>query len=233
VPSLNLIRTAQREVTEEKILTFQMNAESQAGYMDWASDLLQRAEPKVLVAKLLETVNSRTAKGYSLNTDLDHERERRQRSPSGFERGEGRGERRLSGSRPRGTMTRLRSSQGVVKDVGRILNALCSALKVERGEVGAIRLRDDHVLVELLPVALARLEQSRAGLAKWGLFPEEDPVRYIKARSLDSAGAGVMKPRDPARSSRNSVRSPRDSYEYRGEENKEYSFRGKTEQRIK
>jgi ATP-dependent RNA helicase DeaD len=70
--------------------------------------------------------------------------------------------------------------------VGRILNALCSALKVERCEVGAIRLKDDHVMVELLPEALARLEQGRAGLAKWGLFPEEDPMRYIKPRSHDS-----------------------------------------------
>jgi len=37
-------------------------------------------------------------------------------------------------------------------------------------------------MVELLPVALARLEQGRAGLAKWGLFPEDEPVRYIKAK---------------------------------------------------
>ncbi|MDR2137769.1 MAG: DEAD/DEAH box helicase [Synergistaceae bacterium] len=231
VPSLSLIRTAQREVTEEKLLTFQMNAESQAGYIDWASDLLQRAEPKVLVAKLLEAVNSRTAKGYSLNADLDHERERRQRGTSSFERGEVRGERRFSGSRPRGTMTRLRSSQGAVKDVGRILNALCSALKVERCEVGAIRLQDDHVLVELLPVALARLEQSRAGLAKWGLFPDDDSVRYIKARPIDAAVAvgttSIPRPRDSARSPRSSGRPPRDPYERRGEEDKERPARGK------
>ncbi|MDR1378027.1 MAG: DEAD/DEAH box helicase [Synergistaceae bacterium] len=238
VPSLPLIRTAQREVAEEKLLTFQMNSESQSGYMEWASDLLQRAEPKVLVAKLLETLNSRTAKGYSLNADLDHERERRQRSASRIERGEGRGEgqeeRRFSSSRPRGTITRLRSSQGAIKDVGRILNALCSALKVERCEVGAIRLKDDHVLVELLPVALARLEQGWAGLAKWGLFPEDNPVRYIKTRSHDARSHdAVAKPRDPVRPSRlsqNSGRSPRDSYERKGEGDKEYrehAIRGK------
>ena len=182
VPSLDLIRTVQREVAEEKLLTSKADSDHTA-YMEWASDLLVRADAKVLVAKLLEALNSRTAKGYSLSADLERERERRQRSGTRPERTEQVSERRATGSRPKGTMTRLRSSQGGAKDVGRILNALCSALKVERCEVGAIRLKDDHVMVELLPVALARLEQGRAGLAKWGLFPDDEPVRYIKAKA--------------------------------------------------
>ncbi|MDR1621966.1 MAG: DEAD/DEAH box helicase [Synergistaceae bacterium] len=208
VPNLDLIRTVQREVAEEKLLVSQGDSENCTAYIEWASDLLERADPKVLVAKLLEALHSRTAKGYNLSADLERERERRQRSSARPERSEG--ERRFAGSRPKGTMTRLRSSQGGAKDVGRILNALCSALKVERCEVGAIRLKDDHVMVELLPVALARLEQGRAGLAKWGLFPEEDPVRYIKARGSH----------EPARGSR-------DSYERRGEPSKGRYARGK------
>ena len=182
VPSLDLIRTVQREVAEEKLLTSQAGSDHTA-YIEWASDLLMRADAKVLIAKLLEALNSRTAKGYSLSADLERERERRQRSGTRPERAEQGGERRSAASRPKGTMTRLRSSQGGAKDVGRILNALCSALKVERCEVGAIRLKDDYVMVELLPVALARLEQGRAGLAKWGLFPDDEPVRYIKAKA--------------------------------------------------
>ena len=71
-------------------------------------------------------------------------------------------------------MTRMRTSRGPVQDVGRVLNALCTALKVERREVGAIRLKDDHIMVELLPLALSRLEQGRAILARWGLYPEEN-----------------------------------------------------------
>lgn len=197
VPSLELIHTVQREVAEEKLLTARTDGENHAAYIEWASDLLERAEAKVLVGRLLEALNSRTAKGYSLNADLERERERRQRGRS--ERGDfaATPERRSAGAaRPRGTMTRLRSSnQSGAKDVGRILNALCSALKVERGEVGAIRLKDDHVMVELLPAALARLEQSRAGLAKWGLFPEDEPVRYVRARNT------------------------RDGHEYKGERN--------------
>jgi ATP-dependent RNA helicase DeaD len=213
VPNPDLIRTVQREVAEEKLLVSQADSENCTAYTEWASDLLERSDPKVLVAKLLEALHSRTAKGYSLNADLERERERRQRSGTRPERGEGErrfdGERRFVGSRPKGTMTRLRSSQGGAKDVGRILNALCSALKVERCEVGAIRLKDDHVMVELLPVALARLEQGRAGLAKWGLFPEEDPVHYIKARVSHDA------------------RVPHDSYERRSEHNKGRYARGK------
>jgi ATP-dependent RNA helicase DeaD len=212
VPNLDLIRTVQREVAEEKLLVSQTDSESYTGYVEWASDLLARSDPKILVAKLLEALHSRTAKGYNLGADLERERERRQRSGARPERGDLQGERRFSGSRPKGTMTRLRSSQGAAKDVGRILNALCSALKVERCEVGAIRLKDDHVMVELLPVALARLEQGRAGLAKWGLFPEEDPVRYIKARV-----------------SHDSPRGSHDPYERRGEHSKGRYTRGKRE----
>ena len=43
-------------------------------------------------------------------------------------------------------MTRLRSSQGGARDVGRVLNAICTALKVERCEIGTIRLKDDHII---------------------------------------------------------------------------------------
>ena len=199
VPSLDLIRTVQREVAEEKLLTSQPGSDHTA-YIEWASDLLARADTRVLVAKLLEALNSRTAKGYSLSSDLERERERRQRSSS-VRPERATPERRPVTSRPKGTMTRLRSSQGGAKDVGRILNALCSVLKVERCEVGAIRLKDDHVMVELLPVALSRLEQGRADLAKWGLYPEDDSVRYIKAKASNrdlNKGRYSRKKRDEA-----------------------------------
>lgn len=177
VPSLERIHAVQREVAEEKLLSAPLDAEY-AAYLSWAEDLLERAEPKVLVAKLLGALNSRTAKGYNISTDLERERDRRSRGSRGDYAPQ---TSRRPGARPKGTMTRMRSSQGGARDVGRILNALCTALKVERAEVGAIRLRDDHVMVELLPLALARLEQGRAGLARWGLYPEEEP-RYDRGR---------------------------------------------------
>ncbi|MDR1741681.1 MAG: DEAD/DEAH box helicase [Synergistaceae bacterium] len=171
-PGLDMIRAVQRDVAEEKLLTSQVDD----SYLEWASDLLERAEAKVLVAKLLDALNSRMSKGYSLNSDLQRERERRQR-PARDEFGGRR-------ARPRGTMTRMRGNGA--KDVGRILNALCSVLKVERQEVGAIRLKDDYVMVELLPEAMSKLEQGRAGLAKWGLFIDDAPVASAPYRPRGS-----------------------------------------------
>ncbi|NLL37294.1 MAG: DEAD/DEAH box helicase [Fretibacterium sp.] len=181
VPDPDRIQAVQREVAEEKLLSDEPGSDGVAPYLEWAEDLLERADPKVLVAKLLSALNSRTAKGYNLSSDLERERERRKRSASRSEypsSGRARGARR-----PKGTMTRLRSSQGSVSDVGRVLNALCTALKVERCEVGAIRLKGDHVMVELLPLALSRLEQGRSVLARWGLYPEEgETPRFSKPR---------------------------------------------------
>ena len=170
VPSLDRIRTVQREFTERDMLSAPLN-DAYADCLAWAEDLLTRAEPRVLVAKLLAALSARTAKGYSLSPDLERERERRKGRPEALlkkpQKAKG------SRARPRGTMTRMRSSRGPVQDVGRVLNALCTALRVERDEVGAIRLKDDHILVELQPLALARLEQGRALLARWGLHPED------------------------------------------------------------
>ncbi|GHS85614.1 DEAD/DEAH box helicase [Synergistales bacterium] len=189
VPSLDMIHAVQRDVAEEKLLTTPVASDS--AYLEWAGDMLERADAKVLVAKLLEALHSRTAKGYSISADLERERERRQRAPIREESGARTGAMRRSAvgsARPHGTMTRLRntgaSRQGGGNDVGRILNALCSALKVERGAVGAIRLKDDYVMVELLPEALSRLEQGKAGLAKWGLYPEDEG--YAKPRASDT-----------------------------------------------
>ncbi|MBQ9565620.1 MAG: DEAD/DEAH box helicase [Synergistaceae bacterium] len=171
VPSLERIQTVQREVTEQNLLSFPLDSDY-TNCLTWAEDLLSRAEPKVLVAKLLASLSTKTSKGYPLSVELERERERR-RGRSGLSSGQN-VSRREAGRRPKGIMTRMRTSRGPVQDVGRVLNALCTALKVERHEVGAIRLKNDHILVELLPLALSRLEQGRAILARWGLYPEEN-----------------------------------------------------------
>ena len=143
----------------------------------WANDLIQRAEPKIIIAKLLAVLSTRN-KGYSLDRELAHELERRNKKPS-FKRDRqgsvkdvavaGKNKRI---SKPKGSFKKFTSKQN--KNVGQILNAMCTALKVERSEVGAIRLHDNYILVELMPLALSRLEQSRAGLSKFGLFPEKN-----------------------------------------------------------
>ena len=68
----------------------------------------------------------------------------------------------------------MRFRSNTTQDVGRVLNAMCRALKVERSEVGAIRLKDNHVIVELMPLAVSRLEKSIKGLSKFGLYPDDE-----------------------------------------------------------
>ncbi|MBQ7263301.1 MAG: DEAD/DEAH box helicase [Synergistaceae bacterium] len=191
VPGLDLIHMARREATEERLLAGPLDA----GHMSWAEDLLSRAEAKVLVAKLLAALDARTTGGYDLAGELAHERERRRGRDALRGRADARSASIERGPRPRGTMTRMRSARGPVRDVGHVLSALCNALRVERGEVGAIRLKDDHVLVELLPLALSRLEQGRASLARWGFYPEGEEVsrRARNERGHDRHHGGLRR----------------------------------------
>ena len=78
----------------------------------------------------------------------------------------------VQASKPKGAFKRFKANKEL--DTGRVLNAMCRALKVERSEIGAIRLKDNHVIVELMPLAVSRLEQGIAGLSKFGLYPDED-----------------------------------------------------------
>ncbi|MBQ7558851.1 MAG: DEAD/DEAH box helicase [Synergistales bacterium] len=177
IPNIEKIRDAWREQAEQDI--FAAPVDSDYGEcVKWASDLMQRAEPKVIIAKLLAVLSARN-KGYSLDRELAHETEKRNKKP-GFKRVRSeelgvKSEKARSKkiSKPKGSFKKFTSSQNN-KNVGQVLNALCKSLKVERSEVGAIRLHDNYILVELMPLALSRLEQGRAGLSKFGLYPEKN-----------------------------------------------------------
>lgn len=177
IPNIEKIRDAWREQAEQDI--FAAPVDSDYGEcVKWANDLMQRAEPKVIIAKLLAVLSARN-KGYSLDRELAHETEKRNKKP-GFKRVRSeelgvRNEKSRSKkiSKPKGSFKKFTSSQNN-KNVGQVLNALCKSLKVERSEVGAIRLHDNYILVELMPLALSRLEQGRAGLSKFGLYPEKN-----------------------------------------------------------
>ncbi len=177
IPNIEKIRDAWREQAEQDI--FAAPVDSDYGEcVKWANDLMLRAEPKVIIAKLLAVLSARN-KGYSLDRELAHETEKRNKKP-GFKRVRSeelgvRNEKSRSKkiSKPKGSFKKFTSSQNN-KNVGQVLNALCKSLKVERSEVGAIRLHDNYILVELMPLALSRLEQGRAGLSKFGLYPEKN-----------------------------------------------------------
>ena len=167
VPDVQSIGQVQREIAEEKLLTVQEAGEG-ADYLQWAEDLLSRVGAKDLVARLLWTLASKRSSGYNLSPDLEREMRRKTLRPEK--------DRPLlrshKGTRPKGTMLRLSKGLADGWDVGRVLSAVCNSLHVDRSEVGAIRMKDDHVLVELLPVALSRFEEDREGLERCGLLEE-------------------------------------------------------------
>ncbi|MCL1941421.1 MAG: DEAD/DEAH box helicase [Synergistaceae bacterium] len=175
VPEIDKIRESQREIAEERLLKAQPLPDDSTDYAAWASDLLERAEAKMLVAKLLSLINSRSTKGYNLTSELERERERRQRSsrvampPEREPRAKAVSK---SGARPKGTVLRFKGGAGAGLDVGKVLRAVCSALDVESSEVGAIRMGENFVNVELLPLAFSRYPQNISRLAKRGLVPD-------------------------------------------------------------
>ena len=169
IPGLDKIRNAWRDSAEQDIFAAPVD-EFFGECVKWAGDLMTRAEPKIIIAKLLAVLSSRN-KGYALDRELQREQERRMKKPSQRPKTQP----KPGTSKPKGAFKRFRSSQS--QDVGHVLNAMCRALKVERSEVGAIRLKDNHVIVELMPLAVSRLEQGIAGLSKFGLFPDEEKRR--------------------------------------------------------
>jgi ATP-dependent RNA helicase DeaD len=174
VPEIDKIRESQREIAEERLLKAQPLPDDSTDYAAWAADLLERAEAKMLVAKLLSLINSRSTKGYNLTSELERERERRQRSsriampPEREPRAKTAS--KTSGARPKGTVLRFKGGTGAGLDVGKVLRAVCSALDVESSEVGAIRMGENFVNVELLPLAFSRYPQNISRLAKRGLI---------------------------------------------------------------
>ena len=183
IPGIDEIRSAWRDSAEQEIFAAPVDADF-GECVKWADDLITRAEPKIIIAKLLAVLSTRN-KGYSLDRELAHEQERRKIRHSSVtpDRSSGKFSRTPRGvsrpveafskkSKPKGSFKRFKSNKGS-QNTGQILNAMCRALKVERNEVGAIRVHDNYILVELMPLALSRLEQGKAGLSKFGLYPDE------------------------------------------------------------
>ncbi len=163
IPDIEKIRSAWRESAEQEIFAAPID-EFYGECLKWADDLMTRAEARVIIAKLLGVLSARN-KGYALDRELAREQAKRTRKPAKVPA------KKKQDSRPKGSLRHFRSN--TAQDVGRVLNAMCRALKVERSEIGAIRLKDNHVIVELMPLAVSRLEQGIAGLSKFGLYPDE------------------------------------------------------------
>ena len=196
VPDVEAIGRVQREIAEEKLLTGKETGEG-SDYIEWAEDLLTRVGPKELVARLLAALAAKRSAGYNLSTELERELRRKSRGPVDKDRSGG--PRSIKGRRPKGSMLRLSKGLSDGWDVGRVLHAVCTSLNVDRSEVGAIRMKDDHVLVELLPVALSRFEADSKGLERCGLIEEGAGASFVSSPSSAgrsrTAGSGTPRPR--------------------------------------
>ncbi len=196
VPDVEAIGRVQREIAEEKLLTGKETGEG-SDYIEWAEDLLTRVGPKELVARLLAALAAKRSAGYNLSTELERELRRKSRGPVDKDRSGA--PRSIKGRRPKGSMLRLSKGLSDGWDVGRVLHAVCTSLNVDRSEVGAIRMKDDHVLVELLPVALSRFEADSKGLERCGLIEEGAGASFVSSPSSAgrsrTAGSGTPRPR--------------------------------------
>lgn len=196
VPDVEAIGRVQREIAEEKLLTGKETGEG-SDYIEWAEDLLTRVGPKELVARLLAALAAKRSAGYNLSTELERELRRKSRGPVDKDRSGA--PRSIKGRRPKGSMLRLSKGLSDGWDVGRVLHAVCTSLNVDRSEVGAIRMKDDHVLVELLPVALSRFEADSKGLERCGLIEEGAGASFVSSPSSGgrsrTAGSGTPRPR--------------------------------------
>ncbi|NLB83169.1 MAG: DEAD/DEAH box helicase [Synergistaceae bacterium] len=180
VPDVEAIGRVQREIAEEKLLTGKETGEG-SDYLEWAEDLLTRVGPKELVARLLAALAAKRSAGYNLSSELERELRRKSRGPIDKDRSSG--ARSIKGRRPKGSMLRLSKGLADGWDVGRVLHAVCTSLNVDRSEVGAIRMKEDHVLVELLPVALSRFEADSKGLERCGLIEEGAGASFVSSPS--------------------------------------------------
>ena len=161
IPAIEKIRNAWRDSAEQDIFAAPID-EFYGECVKWADDLIKRAEPKVIIAKLLGVLSARN-KGYSLDRELEREQSKRNKKPAAKLPA------KKKESKPKGSFKTFRSNKS--QNVGNVLNAMCRALRVERNEIGAIRLKNNQVIVELMPLAVSRLKQGITGLSKFGLYP--------------------------------------------------------------
>jgi ATP-dependent RNA helicase DeaD len=76
IPGIAEIRSAWRDSAEQDIFSAPLDADF-GECVKWAEDLITRAEPKIIIAKLLAVLSTRN-KGYSLDRELEREEEKKE-----------------------------------------------------------------------------------------------------------------------------------------------------------
>jgi ATP-dependent RNA helicase DeaD len=152
-------------------------------YLEWAREILGRNEAECVVARLLERLFAQRSSGFALRRELDREMEAEERRR--LSKRDGKVPSRAGTRREEtGGATRLRLEKGRADgvEVGALLGVLCRALKVDRREIGNIRLRDRFAEVELGERAARHLERYRKELEKEGFLSPEGSLSGRKPR---------------------------------------------------
>jgi len=132
--------------------------------MKWASHLLEKESPEVIISRLLKEIEGNMPEGYELGEELEKEFARKVSNRKDLKG-------RTSTRPAKGTHTFVRMGLKPSRDwnVGRVLGSICNALDVCGKEVTRIDMRGDSVQVGLMPEALRKYHEDKGSLGKWGL----------------------------------------------------------------
>ncbi|MDR3321338.1 MAG: DEAD/DEAH box helicase [Synergistaceae bacterium] len=165
--------SGQAKVRFETLLLDHANVASE--YLDWADEIMNRGDARMMIAGLLARAYGEQPQGYSIRADVEAEMNRdknRGDSGPGFQ---GRGQ-SFGGGRPAratmegGVQIQLTEGRNGGWEVGALLGAICRSIGISRDDVGNIRLRDDSASVELSAKAAELLESRKSRMTKEGLI---------------------------------------------------------------
>ena len=132
--------------------------------MKWASRLLEKESPEVVISRLLKEIEGNMPEGYELGEELEREFARK-----GSNRRDLRDRASTRSTKGFHTFVRLGLKSSRDWNVGRVLGSICNALDVSGKEVTRIDISGDTVQVGLMPEALRKFNEDTGSLGKWGL----------------------------------------------------------------
>jgi ATP-dependent RNA helicase DeaD len=204
--------SGQAKVRFETLLLDHANEASE--YRDWADEIMNREDVRMMVAGLLARAYGEQPQGYSIRADVEAEMNRdknRGDSGPGFQsRGQS-----FGGGRPAratmdgGVQIQLTEGRNGGWEVGALLGAICRSMGISRDDVGNIRLRDDSASVELSAKAAELLESRKSRMTKEGLtcsairaMPKTGDGRSSYSGRPSSYGRGARPSDRPERTDR-------------------------------
>lgn len=138
-------------------------------YLEWADEIMDREDTRLLVAGLLARAYGEVPRGYSIRADvaaeMSRDKDRRERPAA-----DGRKKRADRSEMEGGVQIQVSAGRDDGWEVGPLLGAICRALGITRNEVGNIRLRERTSAIELSPKAAEMIDSRKSRLSHEGLI---------------------------------------------------------------